>query len=120
MHKIRPERLDVPDLWNGIRAVTRRKGQGMMQFERKGYGRIFVEKPDDVEKIKAIMREIDEDEYKDYFVDGIVTVFSEDDYKAVYTHKFDEMDLTEVMKRAWLNGIKCFCVLGKITGYESW
>lgn len=91
-----------------------------MKFDRKDYGRIFVGKTEDVEKLKAIMREMDEDEYKYYFVNDIVTVFSEDGYKEVYTHKFDEMDLTEVMKRAWMNGIKCFCVLGKITGYEDW
>lgn len=90
-----------------------------MTFPRKGYGRIFVEKFEDIERLKNIMREIDPDEYDGYFFDELIAVFDPETYSAVYTHKFDEMDLAEVMKRAWNEGIKCFCVIGMITGYEG-
>ena len=34
-----------------------------MQFPRKGYGRIFVEKEEDVKKVEEIMRKLDPDEF---------------------------------------------------------
>ena len=66
------------------------------------------------------MKEIDPEEFEWYFFDELIAVFSPDNCQSVYTHKFDEMDIGEVMIRAWSKGIKCFCVLGKITGYEGW
>ncbi len=91
----------------------------MMKFPRKGYGRLFVEKKEDIEKVKEIMKEIDPDEFEGYFIDDLIAVFSADNCRAVYTHKFDEMDMGEVMIKAWSKGIKCFCILGTITGYED-
>ena len=90
-----------------------------MKFSRKGYGRIFVEKEEDIPKLKQIMYELNEDEMNGYFFDNIITIFNPENYKAVYTHKFDDMDFTEVLNRAWQAGIKCFVVFGKITGYED-
>ena len=90
-----------------------------MKFNRKGYGRIFVEKEEDIPKLKQIMSELNEEEMKYYFCDDIITVYRPENYKAVYTHKFDDMDFTEVLNKAWEAGIKCFVVFGKITGYED-
>ena len=93
-----------------------------MKFDR-GYGRVFVEKEGDIEKVKAIMREIDPEEFDYYYPNRnegeLVTVFDQNKYEAIYTHKFDEMDMAEVMKRAWEQGIKCFVVKGRISGYED-
>lgn len=34
------------------------------EFPRKGYGRIFVEKEEDIEKVKDIIRKMDEFEFE--------------------------------------------------------
>ena len=90
-----------------------------MNFSRKGYGRIFVEKYEDINKIKEIIKEMDEFEYS-YLPEDFITVFSDENMKSKYTHKFDGMNMAEVMYRAWSQGIRCFCVFGKITGYEDY
>lgn len=41
-----------------------------MQFPRKGYGRIFVEKEEDVKKVEEIMRKLDPDEFGWYYPTG--------------------------------------------------
>ena len=43
-----------------------------MKFSRKGYGRIFVEKEEDIPKLKQIMYELNEDEMNGYFYDDII------------------------------------------------
>lgn len=90
----------------------------IMKFPHKGYGRIFVEKEEDIQKIKEIIEEIDQFEYS-YLPDNLIAVFSDENMKSVYTHKFDDMNMVEVMYRAWSKGIKCFPVFGHITGYED-
>lgn len=90
-----------------------------MTFERKGYGRIFVEKEEDIASLKEIIEEIDEYEYKHYLHEDLITVFSDDNFEAKYTHKFCDMNLTKVLYTAWSRGIKCFVVFGKINGYEE-
>ena len=89
-----------------------------MKFEHKGYGRFYVENEEDIAKVKEIIREIDDFEYS-YLPEDLITVFSDKNMYAVYTHKFDDMCMTEVLYRAWAKGIKCFCVFGKITGWED-
>ena len=91
----------------------------IMKFPHKGHGRFFVEKEEDIFKIKEIIREMDEFEYA-YLPSDLIAVFSDENMHSVYTHKFDDMNMTEVMYRAWSKGIKCFCVFGKITGYEDY
>lgn len=90
----------------------------MMTFPHKGYGRIFVENKNDILAIKEIIKGMDEFEFG-YLPTNLIAVFSEENLHSVYTHKFDDMNMTEVMCRAWSKGIKCFCVFGKITGYED-
>ena len=89
-----------------------------MKFPNKGYGRLFVEKEEDIAKIKEIIKEIDNFEYS-YLPEKLITVFSEENMKSVYTYKFSDLNMTEVLYRAWSKGIKCFCVFGKITGWED-
>lgn len=100
-----------------------------MTFSRKGYGRFFVETKEDIEKVKSIMREIDEDEFECYYPSGnyfgggedkeLITTFSPENFKSVYIGKFDDMDMGLVMKKAWEQGIKCFCVFGKCNEFDE-
>ena len=99
-----------------------------MIFSRKGYGRIFVEKEEDITKIENIMREIDEYEFENYYPTGeymggnnkrLVTVFSEENFKSIYVGKFDDMCMTQVLKKAWEQGIHCFAVFGKCNEFDN-
>lgn len=91
-------------------------------FERKGYGRIFVEKEEDIPKVREIIRKMDEYEYEHYLPSDLITVFNPDVHEYVhdkskkfihvnltYTHKFDSLDLNELTMRCWMAGIKMFC-----------
>lgn len=98
-----------------------------MKFARKGYGRIFVEKEEDISKVENIIKEIDEFEFEYYptgnYLGGknerLVTTFSEDNYKSIYVGKFDDMDIGQVLKKAWEQGIHCFVVFGKINEFDN-
>ena len=73
-------------------------------LRRKGYARIYVENPDDVEKVKAIIKELDEFEYG-YLPEKLVAPFSE--YPALeYTHKFDSLCMNKLTAICWHRGIK--------------
>ena len=98
------------------------------EFPRKGYGRIFVEKEEDIEKIEEIIREIDKYEFDGYYPTGnyfggnnerLTTVFSEENFKSIYVGKFDDMDMTKVLKKAWEQGIHCFIVFGKCNEFDG-
>lgn len=78
-------------------------------FTTKGYGRIYVDKEENIEKVKNIIKLIDEYEYDGYFPKDLVALFSEYP-KVVYTHKFDAIDLNELTARCWENGIYVFCL----------
>lgn len=89
-----------------------------MNFERKGYGRIFVQKEEDIQKVKDIIKEMDEFEYE-YLPENLIAVFSPENMGAVYTHKFDGLDTNELTRKCWESGIYMFCWFGKMTGYED-
>lgn len=109
-------------------------------FPRKAYGRIFVEKEEDIDKVKEIIRKMDEFEYG-YLTNDLITVFSptirrfpDPDPKdhlwldMAYTHKFDSLNLNELQFRCWAAGIKVFCCMnhngynenGKYECYDVW
>lgn len=99
-----------------------------MKFPRKGYGRIFVEKEEDIQAIEDIMKEIDPEEFEGYYPIGdylgghnrrLVTTFSEESFKSIYVGKFDDMDMTQVLKKAWDKGIHCFVVFGQCNEYDG-
>lgn len=94
-----------------------------MEFNRKGYGRIFVDKAENIPRVREIIREMDEYEYS-YLPDDLITVYDPSTYKVynegshstastVYNHKFDSLDLGELMFRCWNEGIHCFCLIGR-------
>ena len=102
------------------------------KFPRKGYGRIFVEKEEDIEKVKDIIRKMDEFEFE-YLPNELIAVFDSNiktfpqenpkdhlwlDMK--YTHKFDSLNLNELQFRCWAEGIKIFCCIGGLQEYECY
>ncbi len=110
------------------------------EFPRKGYGRIFVEKEEDISKVREIIRKMDEFEYG-YLPNDLIKVFGpnirrfpDHDPKdhlwldMAYTHKFDSLNLNELQFRCWAAGIKVFCCMnhngydenGKYECYDVW
>ena len=79
----------------------------VVHFSRKSYGRIFVEKEEDIIEVHNIIKGMDEYEFENYMPKDIVCVFDKDAV-LTYTHKFTDIDLNDLMYRCWLNGIKCF------------
>jgi hypothetical protein len=70
---------------------------------RKGYARIYVEKPEDVARVEDIIKELDAFEFE-YLPDKLVAPMTE--YPAlVYTHKFDGMCMNRLTAICWQRGI---------------
>lgn len=80
----------------------------MPTFTKRGFGRIYTTRPEDVPKVKAIIKEIDEDEAR-YMPEDLITSF--DNYPAlVYMHKFSDMNLNDLMARCFACGLPIFCL----------
>lgn len=77
-----------------------------LTFLRKGQGRLYTNSKESVDRIKNIIREMDEFEYK-YMPDNLIAVF-EGKIEHIYTGKFDDLDLDELLKRCWNEGIYIF------------
>ena len=101
-------------------------------FPRKGYGVIFVEKEEDIPKVKEIIKKMDEFEYS-YLPEKLIQVFNPNirtfpkenpkDYLWLdlnHTFKFDSLDLNELQFRCWAAGIKIFCCMGSGKDYECY
>ena len=80
----------------------------------------------------SISNFIDEYEFENYYPKGdnpflkndkrygrLVTTYSEENYRSVYVHKFDDMDISKVLHKAWEQGIYCFAVFGKCNQYDD-
>lgn len=77
-------------------------------FPRKGKGRIYVRKEADIQKVKDIIREMDENEY-DYLPDDLIT--TADQYpRLVYVGKFDELPIEALTAKCWADGVPIWCV----------
>ncbi len=75
----------------------------MTSLTRKGYARIYVANPEDVERVAALIKELDESEY-DYLPSKLIAPFSE--YPVVvYTHKFDGLCMNRLTAECWKRGI---------------
>ena len=72
-------------------------------LSRKSYGAIYVDKSENIEKVKEIIKEMDEFEF-DYLPDELIKPFSE--YPSVaYTHKFCDLDMDALTAKCWNKGI---------------
>ena len=74
----------------------------------KGYGRIYVEKKEDIQKVKDIIKDMDEFEYN-YIPKDLITVF-DGEKQMTYTGKFDDLDISDLIIKCWNQGIKCFYI----------
>lgn len=78
----------------------------MSELSHKGYARIYVPTVEDVQKVKDVIKEIDEFEF-DYLPNDLIAPFSE--YPALaYTHKFSDMDMNKLTAICWSRGIHIF------------
>lgn len=75
----------------------------MVTLTRKGYARIYVAKPEDVEKVSAIIKEMDEFEHG-YLPDALIAPFSEFP-DVTYAHKFDGLCMNRLTAECWRRGI---------------
>lgn len=87
-----------------------------MKFIYKGYGRIFVEKEEDIQKVKDKIKEIDNFEYE-YLPDNLITVWNKDLNDLTYTYKFDEMNIDNLCEELQKSGIKVAWVRGEEVQY---
>jgi len=80
----------------------------MNALTRKGWARIYVDKPEDVERVKSIIRELDEFEWE-YLPEDLVAPFQTYP-ELVYTHKFDGLCMNRLAAVCWKRGIHLwFC-----------
>lgn len=75
----------------------------MNTLTRKGYARIYVEKPEDVVRVKDIIQELDAFEFE-YLPEKLVAPFAEYPVLA-YTHKFDGLCMNRLTAICWQRGI---------------
>lgn len=75
-----------------------------MKLTRKGYARVYVDTVENIEKVKEIIKEIDEFEF-DYLPKDLIAVYTEYP-KLCYTHKFDGLDINKLTANCWAVGIK--------------
>lgn len=84
-----------------------------MNFERKSHGRIFVKTEEDIEKVKKIIKEMDDFEYE-YLPKDFIAVFSPENMQSAYTHKFCDLDTQELTRKCWEKGVYMFCWYGEM------
>lgn len=76
---------------------------------RKGYGRIYVLAAEDVETVKAIIKELDPFEFE-YMPDDMVAPFSEYP-RVVFTRKFDSLDLDALGAACFSRGVAVWALV---------
>ena len=75
----------------------------MNRLQRKRYAAIYVKDAADIEKVKEIIKEMDDYEF-DYLPSDLIMPFSE--YPRVaYTHKFYDLDMDALTAICWSRGI---------------
>jgi hypothetical protein len=65
----------------------------------KGYGRIYVDLPEHIEMVKAIIQEMDEFEFG-YLPKDLIAIYTEYP-KVVYTHKFSDLNMNTLTAKCW-------------------
>lgn len=80
----------------------------MSGWHRKGYGRVFVQREEDVERVEGIIRDLDVDEWECYAPRDLVGVFDPAKPRIVYLGKF-ETSTREIEARCWAAGIPVWC-----------
>ena len=81
----------------------------MAPFTRRGFGRIYVLDPDNIQAVKDEIMAMDEEEFNNYLPNDLIAPFSEYP-RLVYTHKFDAICLNRLAARLWSRGVYVFCL----------
>ena len=76
----------------------------MGTLTHKGYGRIYCENESDIERVKLIIKKLDEFEYG-YLPQSLIAHFSEYP-KVVYNGKFSDMDMDKLTAVCWSKGVR--------------
>jgi hypothetical protein len=79
----------------------------MRTFTKKGYGRIYVAKPEDAIKVEEIIKQMDAFEAT-YMPPVFIVPFTEYP-NVVYTHKFSDLNLDHLTALCFEIGIYIFC-----------
>lgn len=77
-----------------------------MKLFEKHQARIYTDKQENIEKIKEVIKEIDDFE-AGYIPKDLIAVF-DGKIEYVYNGKFYDIDMDEVMKKCWAKGIHAF------------
>lgn len=89
----------------------------MKTFNNGAEGRIYTDTQENVERIKQIIKNIDEFEYP-YLPDDFVAVWRDGaDIDLIPNWKFYGLDLQKIEKECTFKNIPCGCFIGK---YEQW
>lgn len=78
----------------------------MNRLTRKGESRMYVQNSADAGEVRKIIHGMDEFE-ADYMPDEWVASW-EAYPQTVYTGKFDDLDIDELINRCWKTGIRCW------------
>ena len=74
----------------------------MKTLTRKGYGRIYVDDPDHIYRVKEIIKELDAFE-REYLPKDLIAPWSEYPHLS-YTHKFDGLCMNLLTAHCWREG----------------
>lgn len=81
---------------------------GHDRFTYKGYGRIYVRTPEDIQVVEDLLRELDQNEFDYYYPGDLVTTFDKYPW-CVYTGKY-EQNLKELKQVCAERNIPIFCL----------
>jgi len=80
----------------------------MIKLKRKGYGRIYVKDEKHIERVKQIIKEMDQFEYE-YLPEDLITTL--DQYpKTAYTYKFDNINIDMLTYKCIKEDIIILCI----------
>ena len=77
-------------------------------FSKKTYGRIFVEFSEDIERVDAIIKRLDDWEYG-YMPKDFITVYDPSNRPIIYGHKF-ELNMEKLRLACFVVGISVMLV----------
>lgn len=83
-------------------------------FVRKGFGRMFVQSPDQIDQVKDLLKKFDRFEF-DYLPDGFIAPATEFP-TLIFSQKFDGLDIDAFTNFCMNEGVTVLCVVGENPG----
>ena len=88
-----------------------------MNFQRTGYGRIYVENAEDIPRVRDIILAMDEFEFG-YLPSDLIAPWAEYP-KVTYTHKFDSLNTNDLTAICWSRGIKIWACFTAFSEHQA-